>query len=148
MDVVIFQFLLSELKIVRSEEVEGDRMTSARDLDLLQDDSIISNSDKMLFHMKELVASIEDPNLNQNPFVMTKLDIRTINDFNFDDYQGIGNKKGGRHSSMMGSTEHMASAASAGIVDTNSDERSIGDVYMEGFKEEDSDEEFGKKLAM
>ena len=148
MDVVIFQFLLSELKIVRSEEVEGDRMTSARDLDLLQDDSIISNSDKMLFHMKELVASIEDPNLNQNPFVMTKLDIRTINDFNFDDYQGVGNKKGGRHSSMMGSTEHMASAASAGIVDTNSDERSIGDVYMEGFKEEDSDEEFGKKLAM
>jgi len=38
--------------------------------------------------------------------------------------------------------------ASAGILDTGSEERSIGDVYMDGFQEEDSDEEFGKKLAM
>ena len=47
----------------------------SRDLDLIQDDSILGNSDKMLFHTKELVASIEDPKLTQNPFVMTKLDL-------------------------------------------------------------------------
>ena len=36
-----------------------------------------------------------------------------------------------------------------GILDTGgSDERSMGDVYMDGFKEDDSDEEFEKKLAM
>ena len=47
----------------------------------------------MLFHMKELVASIEDPNLIQNPFVMTKLDLNSTLDFNFDDYQGTTKKK-------------------------------------------------------
>ena len=88
LDVVTFQFLLAELKGVRAEEVEGGRVSSARDLDLLADDSIVGNSDKMLFHMKELVASIEDPNLIQNPFVMTKLDLNSTHDFNFDDYQG------------------------------------------------------------
>ena len=39
--------------------------------------------------MKELVASVEDPNLNQNPFVMTKLDLKTVKEFDFEIYQGI-----------------------------------------------------------
>ena len=148
-DVVTFQFLLAELKGVRSEEVEGDRITSARDLDLLADDSIVGNSDKMLFHMKELVASIEDPNLIQNPFVMTKLDLNSANDFNFDDYQGSVKKKRPRQGSQVASAEEFASLEqSAGIIDTNSDEKSMGDVYMDGFKEEDSDEDFEKKLQM
>jgi len=47
----------------------------------------------MLFHMKELVASIEDPNLIQNPFVMTKLDLKTCLEFNFDEHQGNVKKK-------------------------------------------------------
>lgn len=85
LDVVTMQFLLAELKGVRAEEVGGDRINSARDLKLIEDDSIVGNSDKMLFHMKELVASIEDPALIQNPFVMTKLDLKTIDDFNFDE---------------------------------------------------------------
>ena len=88
LDVVVLQFLHAELKAIRAEEVEGDRINSARDLELIQDDSIIGNSDKMIFHMKDLVASIEDPVLIQNPFVMTKLDLSTVNDFNFDEYQG------------------------------------------------------------
>ena len=92
-DLVTFQFLLAELKGVRAEEVEGDRVNSARDLELIADDSIVSNSDKMLFHMKELVASIEDPNLIQNPFVMTKLDLKSCEEFDFDTYQGTTKKK-------------------------------------------------------
>ena len=102
-DVVTFQFLLAELKAVRAEEVGGDRVTSARDLDLLQDDSIIGNSDKMLFHMKELVASIEDPNLIQNPFVMTKLDLQSTNEFNFDEYQGNTKRKRAKLGSQIAS---------------------------------------------
>lgn len=86
LDVVTMQFLLAELKALRAEEIGGDRINSARDLKLIEDDSIVGNSDKMLFHMKELVASIEDPSLIQNPFVMTKLDIHTIEDFNFDEH--------------------------------------------------------------
>ena len=62
-DVVTLQFLHAELKAVRAEEYDGDRVNSARDLDLIADDSIVGNSDKMLFHMKDLVASIEDPEL-------------------------------------------------------------------------------------
>lgn len=148
-DVVTFQFLLAELKGVRAEEVEGDRVNSARDLDLLADDSIVGNSDKMLFHMKELVASIEDPNLIQNPFVMTKLDLNSTLDFNFDDYQGTTKKKRQRQGSQVASNEELASLAqSAGVIDTNSDEKSMGDVYMDGFKEDDSDEDFEKKLQM
>ncbi len=71
---------------MRAEEIEGERVNSPRELELICDDSILCNSDKMLFHMKELVASIEDPDLIQNPFVMTKLDLKTIQDFPFDDY--------------------------------------------------------------
>ena len=32
-------------------------------MDLIQDDTILGNSDKMLFHTKELVATISDPKL-------------------------------------------------------------------------------------
>ena len=79
--------MLAELRSIRAEEVEGsDRPSSSKDMDLLTDDSIIGNSDKMLYHMKELVATIEDPNLIQNPFVMTKLDLKTCRDFPFDEY--------------------------------------------------------------
>ena len=86
LDVVALQFLHAELKTIRAEELEGDRITSSKDMDLLTDDSILGNSDKMLFHMKELVATIEDPSLIQNPFVMTKLDLNSVSDFPFDDY--------------------------------------------------------------
>ena len=86
LDVVILQFLHAELRTIRAEELDGDRITSSQDYELLTDDTILGNSDKMLFHMKELVASIEDPNLNQNPFVMTKLDLKSVLEFPFDDY--------------------------------------------------------------
>ena len=135
---------------MRAEDYDGDRVNSARDLDLIADDSIVGNSDKMLFHMKDLVASIEDPELIQNPFVITKLDLKSISDFNFDEYQGTRKKKKlAMLGSEVGSAEHIASMeGSLGAFDTNSDDKSIGDVYMDGFKEEDSEEEFERKLAM
>ena len=52
-------------------------------MEVLQDTSILGNSDKMLFYTKELVASAEDPALVQNPFVLTKIDLQTIRDFDF-----------------------------------------------------------------
>ena len=85
-DLVTLQFLLAEMKGIRAEE-RGHHVAQNKDLDLVQDDSILGNSDKMLFHCKELVASVEDPKLTQNPFVMTKLDLDTINDFDFEMYQ-------------------------------------------------------------
>ena len=145
MDVVSLQFLHAELKAVRAEEVEGDRITSARELDSIADDSIVGNADKMLFHMKELVASIEDPALQQNPFVMTKLDLKTVRAFDFDEYQGLAPA----NEDAVGAGDGDDPAAlnnSLGIIDTGSDERSLADVYMDGFRAEDSDEEFAAKL--
>lgn len=40
----------------------------------------------MLFHTKELVATISDPKLLSNPVVMTRLDLDTINEFDFNEY--------------------------------------------------------------
>lgn len=70
---------------MRSEE-RGELVTSSRDLKMLEDDAIVGNSDKMLFHIKELIASIEDPNMDQNPYVMTKLDMDSVIDFDFDEF--------------------------------------------------------------
>ena len=42
----------------------------------------------MLFFTKELIAAGEDPNMIQNPFVLTKIDMKTIRDFNFEQVQG------------------------------------------------------------
>jgi hypothetical protein len=38
----------------------------------------------MLFYIKELIAAAEDPDYIQNPFVMTKLDLATLIEFDFD----------------------------------------------------------------
>lgn len=146
LDVVTLQFLHAELKALRAEELGGDRVTSARDLSLIEDDSIVGNSDKMLFHMKELVASIEDPSLIQNPFVMTKLDLKTINDFNFDEYQG--NEKDSQRLKSQGSVTESQTlndtkeAAAAALNSSQSDEKSIEDTYMAGLAiDDESDDE-------
>ena len=81
---------------------------------------------------------------------MTKLDLRTIEDFNFDDYQGAGGKKPRAlpMGSQVGAAELPDEAVPDILLDTNSDDRSMADLYMDGFKEEDSEEEFEKKLKM
>jgi hypothetical protein len=40
----------------------------------------------MIFYMKELCASAEDPGLLQNPFVLTKIDLNCVRSFDFDDF--------------------------------------------------------------
>ena len=57
-------------------------------MDVIEDDSILGNPEKMLFFTKELIAAGEDPNMIQNPFVLTKIDMKTIRDFNFETVQG------------------------------------------------------------
>jgi hypothetical protein len=41
----------------------------------------------MLFHTKELIATLEDPKLLSDPMVMSKLDLETLNEYEFDLYQ-------------------------------------------------------------
>lgn len=51
---------------------------------MIEDSSILGNPEKMLFFVKELIAAAEDPNLIQNPFVLTKIDMKTLKEFDFD----------------------------------------------------------------
>ena len=151
LDVVTYQFLHAELKAVRAEAVEGDRINSARDLDLLADDSILGNSDKMLFHMKELIAQCEDPELTQNPFVITKLDLKTVDQFNFQAFQGQEEKKRPKRlESILNSSGPSGIASGAGSDDDSASvERSVDDAYMEVMHEESEDDgDFGAKLKM
>lgn len=55
---------------------------------MIEDDSILGNPEKMLFFTKELIAAAEDPNLIQNEFVLTKIDVKTVRDFNWEAVQG------------------------------------------------------------
>jgi hypothetical protein len=57
-------------------------------MDILDDDSIVGNPDKMLFFTKELAASAVDMSKTQNPFVIGKLDIESVEAFNFEPFQG------------------------------------------------------------
>jgi hypothetical protein len=70
----------------------------ARDLDVIEDMSILGNPEKMLFFIKELGAAAEDPNLIQNPFVLTKIDMQTLVDFDFDSVQSKKFRKKGAKS--------------------------------------------------
>lgn len=86
-----FKFLLAELRAVKAEE-RGELVAQNRDLDLIQDDTILGNADKMLFHTKELLAAVSDPKLLSNPIIMTKLDLETIMEFDFNEKQPEGKR--------------------------------------------------------
>ena len=47
-------------------------------LHYLEDDSIVGNSDRMLFYIKEYCASGEDEQASHNPYMLTKLNLKTI----------------------------------------------------------------------
>jgi hypothetical protein len=86
MELKAMEFLLAEMLGVR-DELRGNNVGSSKDLDKIQEDSIIGNSERMMFYSKELVAAAEDPRLLQNPFVLTKISMSTIRDFEFDHVQ-------------------------------------------------------------
>ena len=91
-DLVTAEFLLAELRAVKAE-CRGDRIVSSRDQDLIEDTSLLGNSEQMLFLTKEVCASFEDSAIVQNPTFFTKLDQKTLQDFNFDLVQDDYRKK-------------------------------------------------------
>jgi hypothetical protein len=62
MELKAMEFLLAEMLGVR-DEMRGNTVGSSKDLDKITDDSIIGNSERMMFYSKELVAAAEDPSL-------------------------------------------------------------------------------------
>ncbi len=133
---------------MRAEE-RGDAGSKPKILDAISDSSILGNSEKMLFLTKELVASIEDPQMTQNPLVMTKLDLDTVSDFNFD-----------AHQKKLSEAKPKPEAGEAGPPDTAARERaflgsaeddvSLDEVYKQGFglqTEEDDEQEDDGAMA-
>jgi len=83
-ELVTLEFMLAELRAVKSE-YHGCQIVSSKDLDVIEDQSVVGNSEKMYFLIKELTASHEDSSLIKNPTVFTKMDMRSMLDYNFDE---------------------------------------------------------------
>lgn len=43
----------------------------------------------MLYYTKEFLASAEDDHSSHNPYVLTKLNLKTIENFNFEEFQKL-----------------------------------------------------------
>lgn len=83
-------FVIKELKsqFRLSLDNNGAKDSRPRGIEYIEDDNILGNSDKMLFYSKEIQASVEDEEAAHNPFVISKLDLKSIEAFNFDKFQG------------------------------------------------------------
>jgi len=67
---------------------DGKYTQRAKGTEYIEDDEILGTSDKMLFYTKELESSAEDESTAHNPFVVGKLDMESLKNFNFDNFQG------------------------------------------------------------
>ena len=83
-----YEYIMAELKAVKGE-VAGGVVDPPKGIGYIEDDSILGNSDKMLFYTKELIASAEDEQASHNPYVLTKLNLKTIDNFNFEAFQRL-----------------------------------------------------------
>jgi len=78
--------LRQQLKLTFDDD--GTTTPRPKGIHRIEDDEILGNSDKMLFYSKELEASAEDVEAAHNPFIVSKLDLQSINSFDFDKFQG------------------------------------------------------------
>ena len=52
--------------------------------ELVEDESIMGNSDKLIFYAKEMIGDLTcKPKSNLDPFVVAKLNVQSLNFFNF-----------------------------------------------------------------
>ena len=83
---------LIELKILEKAEIEYKKTRAFFEGDLrefkgaeyLEDESIVGNPDKLTFYVKDFISHLQKvmkPNID--PFYISKLDIETINFFDF-----------------------------------------------------------------
>ena len=118
----------------------------------------------MLFYIKELVASAEDPALMQNPFVLTKIDLNCVRSFDFEDFlRSVIERKTGEvvkpteiprfENDSAGEMNQTIGVASL----TGSQESlAIGDMLekgdftddLDGISSDDEDPEFSRKKDM
>ena len=79
LEIATYRYFISELKLVKGEKTLS--IDPPIGMNYIEDDSILGNSDKMLFFTKELVASAEDELASHNPYILTKMNLKTIDNF-------------------------------------------------------------------
>lgn len=88
LELCTYRYFQAELKMVKGEsQLAVD--PPAANLNYIEDDSILGNSDRMLFYAKEFAASADDEQASHNPYVLTKLNMKTISNFSFDTFQKL-----------------------------------------------------------
>ena len=76
-----YESLIMELKKVQDEDnIVTER---SKGMEKLDDNNVVGNPDKMLFYAKELASSAKDRQSSMNPFVIGKLDIESVKNFDF-----------------------------------------------------------------
>lgn len=58
LEVSTYRYFLAELKVIKGEKTLT--IDPAEGMNYIEDDSILGNSDKMLFYTKEFMATVED----------------------------------------------------------------------------------------
>jgi hypothetical protein len=83
---------MMELKVLERCEIEYQKVKAFVDGDkteylgqeFLEDEAIIGNSEKMVFHMHDMMSNLVKAEKNSiNPFIISKLDLDTIAHFDF-----------------------------------------------------------------
>lgn len=83
--------------------------------DLIEDESIMGNSEKIIFYAKEMISDLTNkPKHLLDPFLISKLDIQTINFFEFPKLNQELNKYTMRKNGIAGA-EYMALAEKEAI---------------------------------
>ena len=84
LDLQAYRFMQQELDKVKAQSILGDEKPQG--MLNLEDDTIAGNPDYLLFLTKDLAASKANPMKAQNPFIVGKLDLESINQFDFTQY--------------------------------------------------------------
>ena len=67
-----------EDELLTVESMDGLTLDQAQGHHYIEDNTIAGNSDHMLWLNKELASCKDDPSRAQNPFVMGKLDLKSV----------------------------------------------------------------------
>jgi len=86
LEISALKFLTAELKIVK--DGPNGVFEHSKGSEVFTDNHVLGNSDKMMFFIKELVASENDPHAAHNPFVIGKLPTPEVAQFDFRKFMG------------------------------------------------------------
>ena len=123
-DIQVAELGLEELRRVQNF-MDGSK-TEYRGREFLEDEQIMGNSEKLIFYAKEMIADLSNkPKHLVDPFLVSKLDIQTINFFEFPKIKYEYNKYTMRKNGIAGA-EYMAMSEKEAITRIAKDKTNKG----------------------